>query len=144
MRRLAGIGLALCPLVALAQTPDAAAPAAAPPAAAPPPAAEQAAPANTWLARPVAELQALDKITARVTPLTVKTGQSATFGALTITVRFCMVRPPDVAADTAMFLDIADANPAAPQFHGWMLLSAPSVNLLQHPVYDIRPAACHA
>lgn len=141
MRLLAGLLLAAVPAFAVAQTttPPPALPAA--------PNAAQAAPApppDTWLARPVADLQALDKIGARVTPLTVKTGQSVTFGSLTITVRNCLVRPPDQAADAAVYLDITDANAAAPQFHGWMIVSAPSVSLLEHPVYDIRPLGCHA
>ena len=115
-----------------------------------PPEAEPGAPAapqpppDVWLARPVAEVQALDKITARVTPLTVRVGQSVTFGSLSIYVRACLVRPPEQAADAAMFLDITDQHEGAPQFHGWMVMSAPGIAMLEHPVYDIRPTACHA
>jgi hypothetical protein len=106
------------------------------------PAAPQPPP-DIWLPRPVAELQALDKVSARVTPLAIRVGQSATFGALTIFVRACLVRPPEQPADAAMFLDITDQHPGAPQFHGWMILSAPAVAMLEHPVYDLRPTACH-
>jgi hypothetical protein len=103
-----------------------------------------APPSPTWVPRAVAELQALDKITARATSLTVRVGQSVTFGSLSIFVRACVSRPPDAVADSAAFLDITDSHPGAPQFHGWMLVSAPSVAMLEHPVYDVRPAACHA
>jgi hypothetical protein len=29
-------------------------------------------------------------------------------------------------------------------FRGWMFANAPGVNMLQHPVYDIRLLACRA
>lgn len=102
-----------------------------------------APPPPAWVAKPVAELAALDKITARPTPLSVRVGQSATFGSLTVTVRACVARPPDAAADAAAFLDIIDSKPGAPQFHGWMIVSAPAVAMLEHPVYDVRPLGCH-
>lgn len=142
--RAAVLWLALVPGAALAQT--ATAPVVpvtpspqpgSPPAAAPPP-------PDVWQPRPMADVQALDKITARVTTLTLRVGQPATFGSLNITVRACVVRPPDQAADTAMFFDITDQHPGAPEFHGWMIMSSPGASLLQHPVYDIRPLACHA
>jgi hypothetical protein len=108
----------------------------------PAPAEPEAPPPNPWLPRPVANLIALDKISARATPLAVKVGQSATFGSLTISVRACVVRPPDQAADAAAFLDITDAHGGMPAFHGWMILSDPSLAVLQHPVYGVRLSGC--
>lgn len=101
-------------------------------------------PADAWVARPVAEVQALNKITARAATLTLRVGQSLTFGALSIAVRSCLVRPADQAPDTAMYLDITNPTPGAAQFHGWVIASAPAVSMLEDPVYDIRPATCHA
>jgi hypothetical protein len=97
---------------------------------------------NAWLARPTADLKALDKVSTRVTDLSVRVGQSVNFGSLTITVRACMVRPPDQAADATAWLDVTDSHPDMPQFHAWMVLSAPMVSMLQHPVYDVRLAGC--
>ena len=97
---------------------------------------------NAWLPRPVADLMALDKVTARATPLAVRVGQSAAFGSLTIGVRACDVRPPDQPADATAFLDITDSHPGGAQFHGWMLVSAPPVSMLEHPIYDLRLAGC--
>jgi hypothetical protein len=97
---------------------------------------------NIWLPKPVAELTALDKVTARATRLTVRVGQSKTFGSLIIAVRSCAVRPPDQPADAAAFLDITDSHGGTP-FHGWMLADEPGLALLQSPTYDVRPAACH-
>ncbi len=121
--------VALLPLAARAQ--DAVAPPAAP-----------AAPAPAWVARSTADLTALDKVSAKTMPLAIAVGGHAAFGTLTIAVRACEVRPPELASDATAFVDVTDANPGAPQFHGWLVRSAPAVSALQHPLYDLRLAGC--
>lgn len=103
--------------------------------------------AERWDPQRVAELQALDKVNARVSTLRVPVGQPATFGTLTLTVRACHARPSDEVPDAAAWLEIADSrSPAngAAVFRGWMFANAPGVNILQHPVYDIRVLECRA
>ncbi|MCW3474433.1 DUF2155 domain-containing protein [Limobrevibacterium gyesilva] len=95
-----------------------------------------------WQPRGSAELQALDKVTARTTTLTGKVGDTLRFGSLSIVVRSCVARAPDQPLDSAAYLDITDAHAGAPGFHGWMLASEPSVSMLEHPVYDIRLTSC--
>lgn len=103
--------------------------------------------AQDWRPQRIAELQALDKVTARVTTLRAALNQPERFGTLTITVRACFSRPPDEVPDASAWLEIADsrapANGAA-VFRGWMIANAPGVNMLQHPVYDIRLMECRA
>ena len=101
-------------------------------------------PPITCQSRGTAQLQALDKINARRTQLTVKVGQSATFGSLTIIVKGCVVRPPDQPADAAAFLEITDKNPEVAGFSGWMLRSDPSLSMLAHPIFDVRVTGCSA
>jgi hypothetical protein len=96
-----------------------------------------------WVARGTADLVALNKIDAQSSKLQVRVGQSATYGSLTISVRSCQVRPPDQAPDATAWLDIVDSRPGAPAFHGWMLQNEPNLNSFEHPVYDVRLAACH-
>ena len=79
---------------------------------------------------------------AQAQELTIKVGQSATFGSLTVTVKACVTRPPDQPADAAAFLHVTDSHPDSPGFDGWMLEDEPSVSMLQHPIYDIRLAGC--
>jgi hypothetical protein len=110
-----------------------------PPATTPPAAVERG---NTWLPAGVAKLQALDKANAQTGELTIKVGQSGTFGSLTISVKSCVVRPPDQPADAAVYLDIKDSHPDSPGFDGWMLQVEPSVSMMQHPIYDIRVTGC--
>jgi hypothetical protein len=106
-----------------------------------------AAAQSGWVVQRVAELQALDKVTARVTTLRVPLDQPTSFGTLSITARACHARPPDEVPDAAAFLEIADSRaPAngAVVFRGWMFANAPGVNMLEHAVYDIRVMECRA
>ena len=137
-RRVALVLVALIPAAVVAQSP--APPATPSPAPAAPPAPASAA----WLARPIVQLTALDKVSARAVPLSGKVGEDLRFGSLTVVARACVVRPPDVPADAAAFLDITDARPGTPPFYAWMLLSEPSESIYEHPVYDIRLAGCAA
>ncbi len=118
-------------------------PAAQPDAAASPPPAGQPI-QETWLPQGGAVLQALDKVNALHAVLTVKVGQSAQFGSLTIHVKACEVHPPDQPQNAAAFLTIQDSHAGAPGFRGWMLADDPSVSMLQHPMYDVRVVGCTA
>ena len=110
-----------------------------PPAVAPPTTMERP---NSWLPATTVKLQALDKVNAQAAALTVKVGQTATFGSLSITAKACVVRPPDQPADAAAFLDITDSHPDSANFDGWLLQAEPSLSMLQHPVYDLRVTGC--
>jgi hypothetical protein len=109
---------------------------------APPPAPPQAAPRPSWLPQGTAELQVLDKVNAQNAMLTVKVGQEAQFGSLSIQVQACGIRPPDQPQDAAAYLTITDSHADAPGFRGWMLANDPSLSMLQHPIYDVRVVGC--
>nr|WP_274943233.1 DUF2155 domain-containing protein [Govania unica] len=102
-----------------------------------------------WAADPqaVATLNALDKITGRVSELKAHVGQPVRFGALEITLRDCQSAPPEDAPETKAFLEIRDIKPnstAKQVFAGWMFASSPALNALEHPVYDVWVIACSA
>jgi hypothetical protein len=93
----------------------------------------------------VAVLQGLDKITARTTELRLPIGEEVVFGTLRITARACLTTPPTEPPESAMFLEIAVAEPDRKRqvaFTGWMFASSPSLSALEHPVYDVWPIAC--
>lgn len=120
-------------------------PAQPPPAqAAPPGAPPTAAAPSAWLPQTTAMLQVLDKVNAQNAVLTVRVGQSAQFGSLTIQVQACQIRPPDQPQDATAFLTITDSHADAPGFRGWLLANHPSVSMLQHPIYDVRVVGCRA
>ena len=98
--------------------------------------------AAKWLPATTAKIQALDKVNAQTTSLTVKVGQTATFESMTIAVKACVVRPSDQPADAAAFLQVTDNHPDAPGFTGWMLANEPAVSMMQSPIYDLRITGC--
>jgi hypothetical protein len=97
---------------------------------------------NTWLPGTVVKLQALDKVNAQSVALTIKVGDSAAFGSLTITAKACVLRPTDQPADAAAFLAITDSHPDSAGFSGWMLEDEPSVSMMENPIYDLRVTGC--
>lgn len=99
-------------------------------------------PAPSWLPRSSAMLLVLDKVVARVTPVTVPVGGTATVGSLSIRVGACVVRPPDAPADAAAFLDVTDKHAGPAPFRAWMIRSIPAASVFEHPVYDISVAGC--
>jgi len=98
----------------------------------------------SWLPQGSAQLQVLDKVNAQNAVLTVKIGQGAQFGSLSIQVQACDIRPPDQPPDSAAYLTITDSHADAPGFRGWMLANSPSLSMLEHPVYDVRVIGCKA
>lgn len=97
---------------------------------------------NVWLPAETAKIQALDKVNAIASILTVKVGQAVTFGSLTITVKACVFRPKDQPADSAAYVDVTDSTPDSDRFNGWLLQNEPAVSIMQNPIYDLRVAGC--
>jgi hypothetical protein len=94
---------------------------------------------------PVAVLQGLDKVTARVTTLQAPVGETVRFATLQIKAAVCEKRPPEEAPESAAFLEIVEQRPGqAPVnvFHGWMFASSPGLSPMQHPVYDLWMVDC--
>ena len=92
-----------------------------------------------------AVLQGLDKVTARVSTLSVAIGATVRFGTLEIVVRHCDKRPPEEAPESSAFLDIWQARPgevSVSLFRGWMFASSPALSALEHSVYDIWVLDC--
>ena len=97
---------------------------------------------NVWVPATAAKLQALDKVDAQASDLTIKVGQSATFGSLTITVKSCIVRPTGQPSDAAAYLNVTDSHPDTAGFDGWLLRDEPSVSMMQSAIYDLRVTGC--
>jgi hypothetical protein len=90
-------------------------------------------------------LQALDKVTARVSTIEAPVGQAIRFGTLEVIVRHCDKRPPEETPESSAFLDIWEVRPgeaAVSLFRGWMFASSPALSALEHPVYDIWVLEC--
>jgi hypothetical protein len=103
--------------------------------------------------RPIALVQAVDKITAETMKFEVAVGgRPVRFNnALIVSARACEVSGPgEQTEDSIAYLDISLQPRAAvggePRqlFRGWMFASSPSVSSLQHPVYDAWVVGCRA
>jgi hypothetical protein len=99
--------------------------------------------AQEWEPKAVAELQMLDKVTARVSVIRATVGTPAPFGSLSIVVRACNARPVGEVPDASAWMAITDSlRPGKPVFQGWMFANTPGVSMLEHPVYDVRVLGC--
>src|ERR1700680_4914834 len=104
-------------------------------------------PVREFPPEPIAILQGLDKVAARVSRIESPVGSSVTFGTLSILVRDCETAPPDAAPDSAAFIQIYETPPGEQTkrlFSGWMFSSSPALSGLEHPVYDVTLLACKA
>lgn len=93
----------------------------------------------------VAELQGLDKVTARTQRFYAPVGEATRFGTLEITVGDCLVNVPEAPPESVAYLTIIDHKPGQAEeklFAGWMFASTPSLSALDHGVYDVRVLSC--
>jgi len=96
---------------------------------------------------PIAILQGLDKISARVSQIEAPVGTAVQFGTLSITVRDCEQNPPEDAPENAAFIQIYETPSGEATkrlFSGWMFSSSPALSGLEHPVYDVTLLGCKA
>ena len=113
--------------------------------------------ASSWIESQTAELQLLDKITARISTKSVPVDGGTEFGTLELRVHYCAYRPPEEPPENVAFIMIfdngyAEKKPKAAQkaqkaqkalFSGWMFASSPAISGLEHPVYDVTLLSCH-
>ena len=93
----------------------------------------------------VAVFAALDKVTARISKLEVKLGDTVKFGALKVTPRNCFSRPATEQPKTTTFVEVREIEldgSEKPLFKGWMFAESPGLNAVEHPVYDVWLTEC--
>ncbi len=96
-------------------------------------------------AEPIAVLEGLDKITARVSRFEVLVGKTASFFTLSVAVRECEKSAPEDRPENAAFVEIYENRPGEERsrlFSGWMFSSSPALSALEHPVYDVNLLEC--
>lgn len=93
----------------------------------------------------VAVFAALDKVTARISKLEVKLGETVKFGALKVTARACYTRQPTEPPKTTTFVEVQETLLDGKEqriFNGWMFAESPGLNALEHPVFDLWLTDC--
>lgn len=87
-------------------------------------------------------LRVLDKITGRTQDIEFSNGQTQTVGLLAITMSECRYPSGNQSGDAYTLLTIVYNNAADPVFRGWMIASAPALNAMDHPRYDVWALRC--
>ena len=88
---------------------------------------------------------ALDKVTARISKLEVKLGETVQFGQLKVTPRACYTRAPTEPPKTTTFVEIEEIlldGKTQKIFAGWMFAESPGLNAVEHPVFDVWLTDC--
>ncbi|MGE0768007.1 MAG: DUF2155 domain-containing protein [Hyphomicrobiaceae bacterium] len=88
---------------------------------------------------------ALDKVTARISKLEARLGETVKFGALRLTPRACYSRPPTEPPKTSTFVEINEVMLDGKEkriFTGWMFAESPGLHALEHPVFDVWLTDC--
>jgi len=106
--------------------------------------------AVTPMAERVVAIAALNKRNGTTEQFAAHPGDTLRFATLTIRVRACETTPPWEARQTAAYLQVDDApvqvRTTVPKtkrvFSGWMFAESPSLNPLQHPLYDVWVKSC--
>ncbi len=100
----------------------------------------------TPVAQRVLVVGALAKRTGETRFFTLKPGQYVDFAALRITARTCETTPPwERPALSGAFLQVDERRPGQPAarvFSGWLYAQSPSLNVMEHPRYDVWLKSC--
>lgn len=97
------------------------------------------------ISKNTAQMQAMDKITGRVSVIEVPVNGEVAFGSFSIVVRDCKTTPPEETPENYAFVDVADSSFGKMQFNifkGWMMSSSPVLNAVEHPIYDVWLLKC--
>lgn len=92
-----------------------------------------------------AKMQAMDKITGKVSVIEVPVNGEVKFGSFSIVVRACKATPPEETPENYAFVDVADTAKDGKLyniFKGWMMSSSPALNAVEHPIYDVWLLEC--
>lgn len=87
-------------------------------------------------------LRVLDKITGIVTDLDLAAGETGTVGHLSIELEECRYPADNPAGDAYEHLVVRYQKIEEPVFQGWIIASAPALNAMDHPRYDVWALRC--
>ncbi len=87
-------------------------------------------------------IRVLDRTTGRVTDLEITVGDLKTAGRLDVSLGECRYPAGDPAGDAYAWVTIFVRGTQDPVFRGWMLASAPALNAMDHPRYDVWVLRC--
>ena len=91
-------------------------------------------------------LKALDKITAKTSTIRLAVGEKKFFGPLEIKALKCQLSENNDSIDTVAYLQVKDLsakdNNQVFLFNGWTFASSPTLQSIDHPVFDLWIVGC--
>ena len=91
-------------------------------------------------------LKALDKITAKTSAIRLAVGEKKFFGPLEIVALKCQLSENTYSTDTVAYLQVKDLsakdNNQVFLFNGWTFASSPTLQSIDHPIYDLWVVSC--
>ncbi|GGL64943.1 DUF2155 domain-containing protein [Wenxinia marina] len=84
----------------------------------------------------------LDKTTGAIVDVELANGDSRRVGHLTIYLGECRFPAANASGDAFEWLTILYQDEPDPVFQGWMIASAPALNAMDHPRYDVWALRC--
>ena len=104
------------------------------------------APGTTPMARRVAVIGLLNKRNGISRDLELRPGQAVRIGDAVVRLRACETTAPwETQKLTGAFVQLDVRNPQGQfqrVFSGWLYKETPSLNTVQHPIYDVWPKSC--
>ncbi len=101
---------------------------------------------TTPMAQRVAVLGLLNKRNGLSRDLTLRPGQAIRVGDVIVRLRACETSAPwEVQRLTGAFVQVDVRNPRGQfqrVFSGWLYKETPSLNVVEHPIYDVWPKSC--
>ena len=91
-------------------------------------------------------LKALDKITAKTSTIRLAVGEKSFFGPLEIKALKCQLSENQDSLDTVAYIQVKDLytkdNNQVFLFNGWTFASSPTLQSIDHPIYDLWITSC--
>jgi len=91
-------------------------------------------------------IKALDKITAKTSSIRLAIGEKKFFGPLEIKALKCQISDNDDVTDVVAYLQVKDFsikdNNQVFLFNGWTFASSPTLQSIDHPIYDLWITSC--
>ena len=91
-------------------------------------------------------IKALDKITAKTSSIRLAIGEKKFFGSLEIKALKCQLAENNDSTDTVAYLQVKDLsskdNNQVFLFNGWTFASSPTLQSIDHPIYDLWIISC--
>jgi hypothetical protein len=104
------------------------------------------APGTTPMRERVAVIGLLNKRNGLMRDLTLRPGQAGRVGDVIVRLRACETTAPwEVQRLTGAFVQLDVRNPQGRYervFSGWLYKESPSLNVVEHPIYDVWPKSC--